>query len=198
MTKHSDYFVWKDTSERVARCCDDTVDKKRVKSCVLKQLFSEGVEQPKISSKTRKCSLRRATIVTFWKFLGWRRQKRAVFFYKKNCASCSFDWLIHLNLFGAKDSEKLFSSLQFPATHAHGYRTESGYSSQAADRQGSERRQPARWKRLSIHQHRVHRWYLNLCWHTRRHAKAANFCAGMYGLVWNANWCEENAFVCIR
>ena len=28
----SDYFVWKDTSERVARRCDDTVDKKRVNS----------------------------------------------------------------------------------------------------------------------------------------------------------------------
>ena len=42
MTKHSDYFVWKDTSERVARRCDDTVDKKRVNSCVLKHLFGEG------------------------------------------------------------------------------------------------------------------------------------------------------------
>jgi len=39
VTKHSDYFVWKDTSERVARRCDDTVDKKRVNSCVLKNLF---------------------------------------------------------------------------------------------------------------------------------------------------------------
>jgi len=51
VTKHSDYFVWKDTSERVARRCDDTVDKKQVKSCVLKQLFLQGVEQPIISSK---------------------------------------------------------------------------------------------------------------------------------------------------
>jgi len=46
MTKHWDYFVWKDTSERVARRCDYTVDKKRVNSCVLKHLFLEGVEQP--------------------------------------------------------------------------------------------------------------------------------------------------------
>jgi len=52
MTKYSDYFVWKDTSERVARRCDYTVDKKRVNSCVLKHLFLEGVEQPKISPKT--------------------------------------------------------------------------------------------------------------------------------------------------
>jgi len=51
VTKHSDYFVWKDTSERVARRCDNTVDKRLVKSCVLKPLFLKGVEQPKISSK---------------------------------------------------------------------------------------------------------------------------------------------------
>jgi len=51
MTKHSDYFVWKDTSERVARSCDYTVDKKRVNSCVLKHLFLEGVEQPQIPPK---------------------------------------------------------------------------------------------------------------------------------------------------
>jgi len=41
MTKHSDYFVWKDTSERVARRCDYTVDKKRVNFCVLKHLFEQ-------------------------------------------------------------------------------------------------------------------------------------------------------------
>ena len=52
MTKQSDYIVWKDTTERVARRCDDTVDKKRVDSCVPKHLFLEGVEQPKISPKT--------------------------------------------------------------------------------------------------------------------------------------------------
>ena len=51
MTKHSDYFVWKDTSERVVPRCDDTVDKERVNSCVLKHLFLERVEQPKISPK---------------------------------------------------------------------------------------------------------------------------------------------------
>jgi len=51
MTKHSDYFVWKDTSGRVARRCDNTVDKKRVNSCVLRHLFLEENEQPKISHK---------------------------------------------------------------------------------------------------------------------------------------------------
>ena len=44
--------VWKDTSERVARRCDYTVDKKRVNHCVLKQLFLEGVERPKTDKKT--------------------------------------------------------------------------------------------------------------------------------------------------
>jgi len=39
-------------SERVARRGDDTVDKKRVNSSVLKHLFLERVEQPKISPKT--------------------------------------------------------------------------------------------------------------------------------------------------
>jgi len=34
-----------------AQRCDDTVDKKRVHSCVLKHLFWERVEQPKISPK---------------------------------------------------------------------------------------------------------------------------------------------------
>jgi len=51
VTNHSDYFVWKDTSERVVRRRDNTVDKKRVKSWVLNQQFLEGVEQPKILSK---------------------------------------------------------------------------------------------------------------------------------------------------
>jgi len=51
VTKQSDHYVWKDTSERVARRCDDTADKKRANSCVLKHLFLERVEQPKISPK---------------------------------------------------------------------------------------------------------------------------------------------------
>jgi len=38
-TKNFDYFVWKDASERVVRRRDDTVDKKRANSCVLKHLF---------------------------------------------------------------------------------------------------------------------------------------------------------------
>ena len=81
MTKHSDYFVWKDTSERVARRCDDTVDKKQVNSCVLNNFFLEGVEQPKISPKNpgNGSALRRATSVTSSKFRGWSRKKKLRF-----------------------------------------------------------------------------------------------------------------------
>jgi len=79
MTKHSDCFVWKDTSERVARRCDYIVDEKRVNSRVLKHLFLEGVKQPNnIAKKTRKCILRRATNVTFSKFRGWRRKTKVL------------------------------------------------------------------------------------------------------------------------
>jgi len=51
VTKHSDYFVWKDMSGRVARRCDDTVDKKQMSFSVLKHIFSEGIEQPKNLTK---------------------------------------------------------------------------------------------------------------------------------------------------
>jgi len=43
--------------------------------------------------------------------------------------------------------------------------------------------------------HRVHRRYLNLCSHSRGHGKAAKRCARNYGVVRNANQCEENVFV---
>jgi len=39
VTKHLGHFVWKDTSERMTRRSADTVEKKRVNSCVLKYLF---------------------------------------------------------------------------------------------------------------------------------------------------------------
>jgi len=51
VTKHSDYFVWKDTWEHVTHRCDDTIYKKRVHSCVLKYLswreFSNQKNGPK-------------------------------------------------------------------------------------------------------------------------------------------------------
>jgi len=70
VTKHSDKFVWKDTSawERVAWRYDDTVDKKRVNSCVLKQCFWRKLNIQKFTKNPRKCFLWRATNVTFSKF----------------------------------------------------------------------------------------------------------------------------------
>jgi len=69
VTKHSDYFVWKDKSERVTWRFNNTVavDKKRVKSCVLKHLFWREISNQQIAKNTRKCFLRRCTIVTFSK-----------------------------------------------------------------------------------------------------------------------------------
>jgi len=80
MTKHSDHFVRKDSSERVARRCDDTVDKKRMNSCVRKHLcWRELSNQKKTPTKNRKHSLRRVTNVTFAKFRSWHRQKKKEF-----------------------------------------------------------------------------------------------------------------------
>ena len=76
VTKHSDSFVWKDTSERVTRRCDDTVDKKHVNSCVLKHLLPGSWATKNIAKKTWKCSLWRATKVKFSWFCGWRRNKK--------------------------------------------------------------------------------------------------------------------------
>ena len=61
VTKHSDYIVWKDTSERVTRRCDDTIDKKRVNSCVLQYLFGASWATKKIAKNPQKCSLQRDT-----------------------------------------------------------------------------------------------------------------------------------------
>ena len=56
----------------------------RVNSCVPKHLFLEGDRQSKNRPKTRECSLRRATNVTFSKFRRWRHKNKlrsARFFY---------------------------------------------------------------------------------------------------------------------
>jgi len=55
----------------VDRRCDDTIDKKRVKSCVSKHLFLEGVEQLKNSPKKSGSSFRRANNAAFSRFHGW-------------------------------------------------------------------------------------------------------------------------------
>ena len=48
----------------MARRCDYTVDKKRVNSCVLKHVFLEGVEQPKISPKNPGNALSNALLMS--------------------------------------------------------------------------------------------------------------------------------------
>jgi len=74
--KHSDYFVWKDTSERETWRCEDTIDKKLVNSCTLKCLFLRQLSNqrncpkfPEMLSSTRyKChvfkNLGKTTFVT--------------------------------------------------------------------------------------------------------------------------------------
>jgi len=81
VTKQSDYFVWKDTSERVARRCDDSVDKKRVNSCTLKQFFLEGVEQQKILPKKPRNALSDALLMSrFQNFAAHAAEKNPRFF----------------------------------------------------------------------------------------------------------------------
>jgi len=57
VTKHSDYIIWKDTSEHVAWHCEDTIKETRLNSCVQKHLFFEGPknhqEPPEMLSSTR-------------------------------------------------------------------------------------------------------------------------------------------------
>jgi len=80
MTKLSGYFVWKDTSERMSRRCDYTVDKKRVNSCVLKHIFLEGVEQPKISPKKPGNALSDALLMSrFQNFAADAAKKKTAF-----------------------------------------------------------------------------------------------------------------------
>jgi len=77
VTKQSNHYV-KDTSERVVRRCDDTVDKKRVNSCVLKHLFLERVEQPKISPKKPENTLSDSLLMScFQKIAAQQKKNRA-------------------------------------------------------------------------------------------------------------------------
>ena len=77
MTKHSDYFVWKNTSERVARRCDYTIDKMRENSCVLKHLFLKGVEQLKMSPEKPKKALSDALLMSRFQISRLTPQKKS-------------------------------------------------------------------------------------------------------------------------
>jgi len=77
VTKYSDYFVWKDTSERMTRRWDDTSWQKASEFlCIKTPPFSRSSATKKCAKIPRKCSLRRATNITLSKFRGWRRKKK--------------------------------------------------------------------------------------------------------------------------
>ena len=60
----------------MARRCDYTVDKKRVNSCVLKHLFLERVEPPKISPKKPGNALSDALLMSRFKISRLTPQKK--------------------------------------------------------------------------------------------------------------------------
>ena len=83
-------------SERVARRCDYTVDKKRKNSCVLKHLFLVGVEQPKILPKNPRNALSDALLMSFFQNFAADAAKtktalRAVLINESNRASRGFN-----------------------------------------------------------------------------------------------------------
>ena len=100
VTKQSDHYVGKDTSERVARRCDATVDKKRVNSSVLKQIFLERVEQPKISPKKPGNALSDVLLVScFQNFVAdaAKKKPRSARFFKTALRAVLINSLIRIN-----------------------------------------------------------------------------------------------------
>jgi len=80
VTKQSNHHVYKDTSERVVQRCDDTVDKKRVNFCVMKHLFFQRAEQPKISPRKPRNVLSDALLMScFQNFAADAAKKNSVF-----------------------------------------------------------------------------------------------------------------------
>ena len=77
MTKLSDYFVWKDTSERGSTLWIHRCQEASEFLCTKTPLFGGSWATKNIAKKTRKCTLRRATNVTFSEFRGWRRKKKS-------------------------------------------------------------------------------------------------------------------------
>ena len=74
VTKHSDHFFWKDTSNRVTWRCDHISLQEGSKFLCIKHLFFWGSSATKkIAKKTQKCDLRCAAHVTCSKFRDGRR-----------------------------------------------------------------------------------------------------------------------------
>jgi len=104
MTKHTDHFVFTNTSEYLCGAVTTTVDKEQVHWCLQKQPLLEGVKQKKIP-KTSRSTLRRATNVTLSQFRGWRRQKEPRFAQLLKWASRGL-----IEQFRAKYLQVLFAS----------------------------------------------------------------------------------------
>jgi len=78
VTKHSDYIVWKDTSERVAWRFDDTIDKKRVNFlCTKTPLFWRELSDQKIITKLRECFLNAMLMSRFENPAFWNCEARS-------------------------------------------------------------------------------------------------------------------------
>ena len=78
MSKHSDYFGWKDTSERVAPQwhCDDTSWKKQVNFDVQKHLYWSDFSDQK-SVQTPGEAFSDALLISRFQNFDWRIQKKS-------------------------------------------------------------------------------------------------------------------------
>jgi len=100
VTKHSDYFVWEDTSERIARRCDDTVDKKRVNSCVLKHLFWRELSNQKYRQKNPGNALSDALLMSCFQIFApdaGKKKPRCARFFETALRAVLINWLIRIN-----------------------------------------------------------------------------------------------------
>jgi len=82
------------------RRCDDTIDKKRVNSWILKHLFLEGVEQPKISPKTPGNALSGALLMSrFQNFAAdaAKKKSRCVRLFETTLRAALINELIQIN-----------------------------------------------------------------------------------------------------
>jgi len=83
VTKHSDYFVWKDASERVTRRCDDTTWQEASEFlCMKTSLFLSEFRNNKIPKKTLQCPLHEVLRMSrFQKFEAGAGKKKPRGFY---------------------------------------------------------------------------------------------------------------------
>jgi len=128
VTQQSNHYVWKGTSERMVRRCNDTVDKKRENSRVLKHLFLQRVEQPKILPKPPGNAFSDALLMSFFEnFAGWRRHFTRVAHLphpssRKVCLRMGYALITlklvlvsaFVNIFVSRESSGIFSDSSVP------------------------------------------------------------------------------------